>query len=87
LHQLRRTRQGIDRSPRHLGRSNNPKLATNIAEIQARGGRLITIESAGSTVNVVGNPDVPWGPLGSAVPMQILARTMALALGHDVDKP
>lgn len=67
--------------------NGNAKITTNIAEIKARGGRLITIGSAGSTVNVVGNPDAPWGPLESTVPLQILARTMALALGHDVDKP
>jgi len=67
--------------------NGNPKIATNIAEITARGGRVITIGSAGSTVNVVGSPDAPWGPLESTVPLQILARTMTLALGHDVDKP
>jgi glutamine---fructose-6-phosphate transaminase (isomerizing) len=33
------------------------------------------------------SPFAPWGPLAATVPMQILARTMALALGHDVDKP
>ena len=67
--------------------NGNPKLTTNIAEVTARGGRIVTIGSAGSTVNVVGSPDAPWGPLAATVPMQILARTMALALGHDVDKP
>jgi glucosamine--fructose-6-phosphate aminotransferase (isomerizing) len=29
----------------------------------------------------------PWGPLESVIPLQILARTLALALGQDVDKP
>jgi glucosamine--fructose-6-phosphate aminotransferase (isomerizing) len=65
----------------------NPKLATNVAEVQARGGRIISIGSAGSTVPVVDSPNAPWGPLASAVPLQILARTLALALGRDVDKP
>jgi glutamine---fructose-6-phosphate transaminase (isomerizing) len=67
--------------------NGNPKIISNIAEINARGGRVITIGSAGSTVNVVDSPYAPWGPLESTVPLQILARTMALALGHDVDKP
>ena len=67
--------------------NGNPKLANNVAEITARGGRIVTIGSAGSTVNVVGSPDAPWGPLAATVPMQILARTIALALGNDVDKP
>ena len=67
--------------------NGDPKMATNVAEVKARGGRLVSIGSAGSTVNVVGNPFVPWGPLESVIPMQIFSRTMALALGHDVDKP
>jgi glucosamine--fructose-6-phosphate aminotransferase (isomerizing) len=29
----------------------------------------------------------PWGPIESVVPMQILARTLALSRGNDVDKP
>ena len=65
----------------------DPKLAANVAEVQARGGRIISIGSAGSTVPVVHGPDAPWGPLETTVPLQILARTLALALGHDVDKP
>ena len=65
----------------------DPKLAANVAEVQARGGRIISISSAGSTVPVVNSPDVPWGRFETTVPLQILARTLALALGHDVDKP
>jgi glucosamine--fructose-6-phosphate aminotransferase (isomerizing) len=67
--------------------NGNPKITTNTAEVTARGGRLVTIGSTGSTVNVVGNPSAPWGPLEATIPLQIFARTMALALGHDVDKP
>lgn len=63
------------------------KMAASVAEIKARGGRLISIGSAGSTVNVVGNPGVPWGPLEAVIPLQIFSRAMALALGNDVDKP
>jgi len=65
----------------------DPKLATNVAEIRTRGGRIISIGSASSTVPVVGNPAAPWGPIESVLPLQILARNLALALGHDVDKP
>jgi glucosamine--fructose-6-phosphate aminotransferase (isomerizing) len=65
----------------------DPKLATNVAEVQARGGRIISIGSDGSTVPVLGTFVAPWGPLETVIPLQILARTLALALGRDVDKP
>ena len=65
----------------------DPKLATNVAEVTARGGRIISIGPAGSTIPVLGNVVAPWGPLESVIPLQILARTLALALGRDVDKP
>jgi glucosamine--fructose-6-phosphate aminotransferase (isomerizing) len=65
----------------------DPKLGANVAEVQARGGHVISIGSAGSTVPVVETPHAPWGPLAATVPLQILARTLALALGRDVDKP
>jgi glucosamine--fructose-6-phosphate aminotransferase (isomerizing) len=67
--------------------SGDPKLAANVAEVQARGGRVISIGPDGSTVPVLGDVAAPWGPLESVVPMQILARTLAVALGRDVDKP
>jgi glucosamine--fructose-6-phosphate aminotransferase (isomerizing) len=38
-------------------------------------------------VPVLDNLAAPWGPLEAAIPLQILARTLALALGRDVDKP
>jgi glucosamine--fructose-6-phosphate aminotransferase (isomerizing) len=67
--------------------NGDPKLAANVAEIQARGGHVITIGSAGTTVPAVERLDTPWGPLAATVPLQVLARTLALALGRDVDKP
>jgi glucosamine--fructose-6-phosphate aminotransferase (isomerizing) len=67
--------------------NGDPKLATNVAEVEARGGRIISIGPSGSTIPVLDNPVAPWGPLGSVIPMQILARTLGLALGWDVDKP
>jgi glucosamine--fructose-6-phosphate aminotransferase (isomerizing) len=67
--------------------NGDPKLASNVAEVRARFGRVISIGSTGSTVPVVGNRATAWGPIESAVPLQILARNLALALGRDVDKP
>ncbi|MCV7435358.1 glutamine--fructose-6-phosphate transaminase (isomerizing) [Mycolicibacterium bacteremicum] len=67
--------------------NGDPKLAANIAEVEVRGGRVITIGSAGSTVPVVLGPVAPWGPIAATIPLQVLARTTALALGRDVDKP
>ncbi len=67
--------------------SGDPRLALNIAEVAARGGRIISIGSIGSTLPVISDPAAPWGPIESALPLQILARNLALALGNDVDKP
>lgn len=63
------------------------RLAGNVAAIRARGGRVITIGSHGSAVPVVDDLELPWGPLAAAVPLQIMARTLALALDRDVDSP
>ena len=65
----------------------DPKLAANVAEVTARGGRIISLGAAGTTIPVLGSTNAPWGPLESVIPMQILARTLGLALGWDVDKP
>jgi glucosamine--fructose-6-phosphate aminotransferase (isomerizing) len=67
--------------------NSNRKLAANVAEVRARGGRIISIGAPGSTVPLLGDLSAPWGPIGSTVPLQILARNLALALGRDVDKP
>jgi glucosamine--fructose-6-phosphate aminotransferase (isomerizing) len=68
--------------------SGEPKLAGNVAEVAARGGRVISIGPAGSTIPVRGDTAVgPWGPIESVIPLQILARTLALVGGNDVDKP
>lgn len=73
----------------------DPRLAGSIAEVQARGGRVVRIGGSGSDIPVVGwagqslsNAGLRvWGPLESVIPMQVLARELALALGLDVDKP
>lgn len=75
--------------------NDDRRLRGNIAEVEARGGRVISIGSSGSTIPALGRSiDLPlaggmdqWGPLESVIPMQVLARELALALGRDVDKP
>ncbi|MCW2512402.1 MAG: glucosamine--fructose-6-phosphate aminotransferase, isomerizing [Mycobacterium sp.] len=67
--------------------SGDPKLVASISEVRARGGHVISIGGDGATVPAVDCLDAPWGPLAATVPLQILARTLALALGRDVDKP
>jgi glucosamine--fructose-6-phosphate aminotransferase (isomerizing) len=75
--------------------SGDRRIESNIAEVEARGGRVIRIGGAGSTIPALGlslGTPMPggidrWGPLESVVPLQILARDLALALGRDVDKP
>lgn len=68
----------------------DPRVALGIAEVRARGARVITIGGPGSTVPVTiphDEPPPPWGPVETVVPLQVLARTLGLALGRDVDKP
>jgi glutamine---fructose-6-phosphate transaminase (isomerizing) len=67
--------------------NGDPKLPANVAEVAARGGRVVSIGPAGSTIPLDNTVVGPWGPLASVVPMQILARTLALSRGNDVDKP
>lgn len=73
------------------------RLQANIAEVRARGGFVITIGGEGSDIPALGRRAVgdlawgrvsaPWGPLEAVVPLQMLARELALQLGCDVDKP
>jgi len=71
------------------------RIASNVAEVAARGARVITIGGAGSTIPSLGrsllapvdNGFQPCGPLESVIPMQVLARELALILGRDVDRP
>ncbi|NYF12064.1 glucosamine--fructose-6-phosphate aminotransferase (isomerizing) [Pseudoclavibacter sp. JAI123] len=75
--------------------SSEPRLAINVAEVAARGGRVLTVGGADSTLPVTrrglgeGHTDQrsPWGPLPAVVALQLFARSMALELGLDVDKP
>ncbi|RLV55683.1 glutamine--fructose-6-phosphate transaminase (isomerizing) [Aeromicrobium phragmitis] len=69
------------------------RLAANIAEVRARGARVIsvgpeqaTIPARTSTTALARGLD--WlGPLETVVGLQVLARELAVALGRDVDKP
>ncbi|WP_420362329.1 glutamine--fructose-6-phosphate transaminase (isomerizing) [Curtobacterium aetherium] len=78
------------------------KIQANVAEVRARGGFVITIGGVGADVPALGRDAGRllsrrtavtdqgmslWGPLESVVPLQMLARELALQLGCDVDKP
>ena len=69
---------------------DSKKLASNIAEVQARGARVLTI-GPGRQADLptpAGRPAFPaWGPLEAVVPLQHLSRSLALVLGCDPDKP
>jgi len=67
--------------------NGDPRLAMNVAEVCARGGRITSIGTPGGTVAVECDPAAAWGPIESVLPLQILARDLALALGRDVDRP
>jgi glutamine---fructose-6-phosphate transaminase (isomerizing) len=71
------------------------KLRSNLAEVQARGGRLYVFadEQAGftdnDTVTVVQMPHVPeiLAPIVYTVPLQLLSYHVAVMKGTDVDQP
>ena len=68
--------------------NGDPKMASSIAEVTTRGGRIISVgNTEGCTIPLPTNLNAPWGPLESVLPMQILARTIGLILGCNVDKP
>jgi glucosamine--fructose-6-phosphate aminotransferase (isomerizing) len=71
------------------------KMASNIAEIKARGARTIVIAEAGDAVasqyadHLIEIPRVPtlFSPFVTTVPLQILAAEIARTRGYDIDKP
>lgn len=71
--------------------NGDPRLDVDIAEILARGGRVLRVGER--VLNVGGLPmHLPrtgpsWGPLETVVPLQMFARELALRLRRDVDKP
>jgi glucosamine--fructose-6-phosphate aminotransferase (isomerizing) len=65
----------------------DPRLPGNIAEVRARGGRVITVGRPGSRIEVPVTPNSACGPLATVVPLQMLALSLAVELGLDADKP
>jgi len=78
------------------GRSGlHAKLVSSIQEVRARGARTIVVAEDGD-LEVVPYADVVLrvpvlpsllSPLVTTVPLQVLAREIAAALGHDIDQP
>jgi len=74
------------------------KILGNIAEVRARGGRIIVVATEGDehiasvlgrTDHLITIPDAPehLQPILAVVPLQLLAYHAAVLRGHDVDKP
>ncbi len=71
------------------------KTISNLEEIRARGGHIITIGTEGDELartlsnEFIGLPASSWGtqPILSVVPLQLLAYGCARALGRNIDKP
>ncbi len=64
------------------------RLAANVSEVLARGARVLRVGGEDALFPVLRSGEVsPWGPLEAVVPLQHLARCLALALGQDADKP
>ena len=74
---------------------NYDKILSNIQEIKARRGRIISIVTEGDTdVRALSDfsleiPDTEecFAPLLSSIPLQLLAYHIAIAKGRDVDQP
>ncbi|HUT29537.1 MAG TPA: glutamine--fructose-6-phosphate transaminase (isomerizing) [Sedimentisphaerales bacterium] len=71
------------------------KIMGNIAEVKARGGKIIVVATEGDdnikehADHLITVPDVPeiLQPMVTVVPLQLLAYHAAVLRGHDVDKP
>src|SRR3954452_25636416 len=71
------------------------KMLSNVAEVKARGGRMIVIGEESDTAarslaaHYIEVPTVPTllSPFVTTVPLQVLAAQIAQARGYDVDKP
>jgi len=71
------------------------KIMGNVAEVKARGGRIIVVATEGDDSvekyadHVITIPDAPTllQPMLAVVPLQLLAYHAAVLRGHDVDKP
>jgi glucosamine--fructose-6-phosphate aminotransferase (isomerizing) len=71
------------------------KVVSNLAEVRARGARIIAVATLGDTAIESQVDDVLWipptipllQPLLSVLPLQMLAYAVAVAKGNDVDQP
>ncbi len=71
------------------------KVVSNVQEIKARKGKIISIASAGDKsisgmsddVITVPDADEIVGPMLSVIPLQLLSYYIGVAKGYDVDKP
>lgn len=68
------------------------KVASNLQEVQARGGRIIALVNPGASLDADDPWVLPevWGPLKSFLVLpavQLFAYEMAVYLGKDVDQP
>jgi glucosamine--fructose-6-phosphate aminotransferase (isomerizing) len=71
------------------------KIMGNIAEVKARGGKIIVVATEGDenikdhADHLITIPDAPelLQPMLTVVPLQLLAYHAAVLRGHDVDKP
>jgi glucosamine--fructose-6-phosphate aminotransferase (isomerizing) len=64
------------------------RLAGSVAELTSRGARIIRIGSGSEdTFPILCGATPAWGPLESVLAFQHLARSLAVTLGRDADKP
>jgi glutamine---fructose-6-phosphate transaminase (isomerizing) len=71
------------------------KMASNLAEVRARGARTVVVAEVGDTAaaalahDLVEVPPAPTlaSPMVTVVPLQVLAAAIAQARGCDIDKP
>ena len=76
-------------------RGNYEKILSNIQEVKARKGRIISVITEGDTdVKALSDwyfeiPDTEecFEPILSIIPLQLLAYHIAIAKGRDVDQP
>jgi glucosamine 6-phosphate synthetase-like amidotransferase/phosphosugar isomerase protein len=64
------------------------RLDVNVAELAARGARIVTVGGPDAVLPVMlPEREPPWGPLEAVVALQHLAREVARRLDRDVDRP
>lgn len=88
----------VDQMPAVFIATSGPqhdKIMGNVAEVKARGGKIIVVATEGDedvrkhADHVITIPDAPalLQPMLTVVPLQLLAYHAAVLRGHDVDKP